>query len=284
MTFDGQRKVSEELYICSFGEEICRPLHAYGPAQRDHYLIHFVVSGKGSLLCGGKSWTVTAGQGFLILPEEETYYQADADEPWHYAWVGYRGAQAQMLTSMAGIDEDHRIFTAPEPQQVWAALLALRREAGALRLSQLAAAGGLLRFMALIAPEQDGCKEITPHQACCDKAIWYMEGSYDRAVSIQETADFIGLSRSQLYRVMMETCGVSPKKMLLSIRMRHAAQLLRDTALPLESVAHRVGLQTGAQLGAAFKAVYGVTPGTFRMGRAAGRDGTACASGQQKTP
>lgn len=259
-----QQERSDELYICSFGEESCHPLHDYGPAQRDHYLIHFVVSGRGVLHRDGKSWPVSAGQGFLILPGEETYYQADADAPWHYAWVGYRGAQAPMLTRMAGLDETNRIFSAREPQLVWQALQALRREASMLRLSQLSAAGGLLRFMALIAPEQDARTHITPHQACCDKAIWYMEGCYDRALSIQETADFVGLSRSQLYRVMMETCGVSPKRMLLNIRMRHAQQLLLDTTLPLEAIAHRIGLQTGAQLGAAFKAMYRMTPGQFR--------------------
>ena len=30
------------LYVCQMGEEACEPSHAYGPAVRDHYLIHFV--------------------------------------------------------------------------------------------------------------------------------------------------------------------------------------------------------------------------------------------------
>ncbi len=252
------------LYICQFGEENCYPGHRFGPAQRDHYLIHFVVSGQGTLHCDGRTWAIRAGQGFLIVPGEETWYQADADDPWHYAWVGYRGTQADALTRQAGMDTLHRVCTAQDGSAAWHALAALREEARTLRLGQLAAAGGLLRFLSLIAPAQSADAVVTPGRSICDKAVWYMEGRFDRAISIQETADFVGLSRSQLYRVMKEHCGCSPKEMLLRIRMERAAQMLSATRLTLGEIAHRIGLQTGAQLGAAFRRHLGMTPGQYR--------------------
>ena len=256
----------EELFICQCGEEICRPLHAFGPAERDHYLIHFVVSGCGTLYTKERSWPVQAGQGFLILPGEETYYQADSHTPWHYAWVGYRGRSAEAITRSAGLDALHRVLSPQDPSAAWETLARLREDARLLRLGQMAAAGSLLRFLAMIAPPADPHQETSPVRAYCDKAIWYLEGRYDRPVSIQETADFIGLSRSHLYRVMQEGCGCSPKEMLLRIRMRRAAQLLTGSRLTLDEIAHRVGLQTGAQLGVAFKRMYGLTPGTYRKG------------------
>lgn len=255
---------TDEIYICHFGEEACQPAYAYGPAQRDYYLIHFVVSGRGTLWADGRAWTVEAGQGFLILPGEETYYQADEKQPWHYAWVGYRGRQARSITRSVGLDAHHRVFTATDAPAAWDALSTMRREGQALRLSQMVSAGNLLRFMALIAPPQDPDGDASTAAAYCDKAQWYLEGRYDRPVSVQETADFVGLSRSHLYRVMMEERGCSPKEMLLNIRMGHAAQLLADTALTLEEIARRVGLQTGAQLGTAFRRYYGMTPGRYR--------------------
>lgn len=190
------QKTEIELYICQFGEEKCYPAHRFGPAQRDHYLIHFVVSGKGEFHCDGRVWPVHAGQGFLIVPGEETWYQADSYDPWHYAWVGFRGARADALIRMAGMDELHRVCSAADAESAWQALRALQEEARTLRLSQLAAAGGLLRFLSLVAPAQDASVVIRPGRAYCEKAIWYMEGRFDRPLSIQETADFVGLSRS----------------------------------------------------------------------------------------
>jgi len=169
-----------DLYICQFGEEKCRPSHAYGPAQRNHYLIHFVVSGSGVLACGGRTWRVEAGQGFLILPGEETYYQADEKTPWHYAWVGYRGQKADELTRSAGLDAARRVFAAQHPQEVWRTLATLRQDAQALRLGQMAAAGSLLRLMALILPLQGQTAEASQQEEYCEKARWYMEGRFDR--------------------------------------------------------------------------------------------------------
>lgn len=261
--YSSQADSRSDLFIVHFGQEVCQPSHAFGPYVRDHTLIHYVASGCGVFECGGNSCCVSAGQGFLILPGEETFYQADASSPWHYAWVGYCGSQADDLTRSAGLDEAHRVFTASNPQAAWQALAQMREDARSLRLIQLAAAGSLLRFLSLIAPSQDTVAP-SPARQYCDKARWYLEGRYDRTVSIQETADFVGLSRSQLYRVMMAECGCSPKEMLLEIRMRHARQLLTSTTLTLDEIARRIGLQTGAQLGAAFRALHGVSPGQFR--------------------
>ena len=254
----------DALYIVNFGEQICPPLHAYGPAQRTHHLIHFVVSGKGKFYYQDQVHTVEAGQGFLILPGEETYYQADVDDPWHYAWVGYRGTMAESITRAAGLHAAARIFTAPQTTAAWQVLTAMRNEARDLRLSQMAAAGNLLRFLALIAPPQDPQEPSASARTYCEKALWFLEGHFDRSVSVQETADFVGLSRSHLYRLMMEEYSCSPKDMLLRIRMRHAESMLRTTSMTLDDIAHCIGLQTGAQLGVAFRSVHGITPGQYR--------------------
>ena len=261
-----------ELYVVDFGEEACAPLHAYGPAQRTNVLIHFVASGCGVFHCGGRQYPVHAGQGFVIFPEEETFYQADGNAPWHYAWVGFCGREAQSLTRSAGLDAFRRVCTAEDPQAAWQALCQLRQEAGALRLRQMAAIGNLLRFLSLIAPAQDPYAPADPASQYCEKALWYMEARFDRDISIQETAAFAGLSRAHLYRVMMAEYGCPPKEMLLRIRMRHARRMLLETSLTLDEIAHRIGLSTGAQLGAAFRSVYGTTPGRFRREKRPGSD------------
>lgn len=254
----------KDLFIVNVGEQQCPPAHAYGPARRSHYLIHFVLSGRGKLQCAQGEFEIGPGQGFLILPEEITYYQADKDTPWHYAWFGYRGKYAQTITAAAGLDAQHRIFTASDALSAWQILQDMRADARELRLNQLAAAGGLMRFIAHIAPQTDPQSTISAAKSYCDKALWYLEGNYERAISIQETADFVGLSRSHLYRLMIAECGRTPKEALLHIRMRHARRLLRETTLSLEEIARLIGLQTGAQFGAAFRQMHHITPGQYR--------------------
>ena len=73
--------VQTDLFVCQFDEEACSPSYAFGPHTRDHVLIHFVASGCGVLYCDGQAYPVASGQGFLILPGEETLYQADSVTP-----------------------------------------------------------------------------------------------------------------------------------------------------------------------------------------------------------
>ena len=252
------------LYVIQCGEEVCEGGHAFGPAVRDYYLIHFVASGKGKLFADGREYDVTAGQGFLILPGERTFYQASDTDPWHYAWIGYRGENAEDVTAMAGIGREKRVFSAGDADAAWQALADLRRDARHLRLGQMAALGGLYRFLSLCAPIQDPSPAARLSGQYLDKAMWYLEGNYDRNVTVQSAADFVGLSRSQLYRVFMEESGRTPKEALMYIRLRRAQQLLRSSTLTVEEIARQVGLNTGAQLGAAFRHAYGMSPGAYR--------------------
>ena len=38
-----------DLTLYQFGYEKCAPLHSFGPFVRNHYLFHYVISGKGTL-------------------------------------------------------------------------------------------------------------------------------------------------------------------------------------------------------------------------------------------
>ena len=255
-----------QLIATNFGEERCAPLHAYGPAVRTHYLIHYVASGCGVLSAENREYPVSAGQAFLIYPGEVTVYQADRLRPWHYAWAGYMGPDAETLTRLAGFSAEKRVLMVAHPDAAWDALTRLCADAARLRLGQLAALGGLYRFLALIAPEKDDAAVAgpSPHY---EKALWFMRGAYMRDVSVQEIADFTGLSRSQLFRVFEKACGQSPKQALMELRLTQARRMLRESGLSAEKIAYSVGFHTASQLGAAFRARYGVTPGEYRRGR-----------------
>lgn len=66
------------------GRQDCHDLHSWGPGVRQCYIIHYIISGKGTFTCGKKTYTLTAGQSFLICPEQVVQYAPDENEPWEY--------------------------------------------------------------------------------------------------------------------------------------------------------------------------------------------------------
>ena len=100
----------ESLSVSCCGLSRTEPLHSFGPAIKPHYLIHFVLSGKGRFSIGGKEYPLEQGYGFLIPPEELAFYQADEEEPWTYVWVGFGGAHASELVKSMGLSISNPVF------------------------------------------------------------------------------------------------------------------------------------------------------------------------------
>lgn len=90
------------IYQCGYMKNI--PDHKWGPAVRNHYLIHYAVAGCGTYTVDGTTYALRAGQGFLIEPFVITTYQADHDDPWEYYWFGFYGGEASYLITEAGFE------------------------------------------------------------------------------------------------------------------------------------------------------------------------------------
>lgn len=76
------------LSVYNVGYQLCDAGYQWGPGIRDHYLIHYVISGKGTYEVNNETHFLSAEDAFLVYPNTEIIYRADAKTPWEYAWVG----------------------------------------------------------------------------------------------------------------------------------------------------------------------------------------------------
>ena len=63
-------KVTEKelvsLSVYNVGFQRCDSLYQWGPGIRDHYLIHYIISGKGFYKIGKRTYELQAGDSFLV--------------------------------------------------------------------------------------------------------------------------------------------------------------------------------------------------------------------------
>lgn len=258
-----ERGGNASLYVCQCGWEICDCGHQYGPAVRPYHLFHFVASGHGTFWTDDASYALGPGQGFAIFPGQLTTYRADDGDPWVYAWVGYAGHDAALLTHEVGLTPASPICRCDNTQAVFSLIQSMSADAAHLRLGGLATLGSLYQLMAQIGQSLQPAAPDTSREYY-RKALWYMEGNYARPIQITDVADFVGLSRSQLFRVFQRVASTSPKACLDDIRMRRARMLLSNTNLSAEEIAASVGVSSSARLGMLFKAAFGQTLGQYR--------------------
>lgn len=259
-----------QIIIKQCGFEVCKPSHVYGPAVRDHYLIHYIASGKGTFTSEKGTFALCAGQGFLILPDQVTVYQADSAQPWTYGWVGYTGHDAAMLTKQAGLSKEKPVFSAGPTDIIFDIIKTMADESSMLRMGHMSALGGFFRLLPYI-DQRIPYESQELSQQYFEKAQWYMEGNYDRPILVSDIASFVGLSRSQLFRVFIDVCGCAPKESLTKLRMQKARELMEMHDLTIADIAASVGMSDGDQFTRKFKQFYGVTPSQWRKSGPQGR-------------
>lgn len=259
------------LQVCTCGREDCEPRHRYGPAVREYFLLHIASGGQGEFVNSAGRFEITAGQGFLIFPGEVTVYTADARNPWHYAWVGFSGEGADALLQSLGLSRAQPVVDLGESlPDALGILYALYDDAVRLRMGDLAAVGGLYRLLALVGQNARATLSGgTLSEQYYRKAVWMMESEAGHPLRVQQIADAIGLSRSQLFRVFKQVCGRSPQEVLLQKRLEQAQRLLEETALPLSAVAEAAGFSSSVHLCDALRAAGLPPPGTIRRRRRA---------------
>lgn len=251
--------IDQALILHQCGREVCRPRHGYGPAIRDHYLIHCVLDGCGQFFVRDKVYDLTAGQGFLILPGVVTTYVADDGHPWTYAWVGFNGTHAKPLLDLCGLCLDNPIFTFADCTQMDACLAAL--QANDLSLRSIVAIARLYDFFALL--QQDNRPPRLTGSHAVDAAADYVSRNYSYGITVEDIARFVGVDRSQLFRIFKRVLGMSPQQYLQDFRFRHATELMSTTTLNVTEILYSCGFNDSCHFSRQFRKLYGMSPSAY---------------------
>jgi len=250
------------LSVYSAGSQQCVPGQSWGPAVRDHYLLHYVSAGKGVYVCGGREYPIVAGEAFVIYPGELVTYRPDDREPWEYHWVGFVGAEAKEQLRLCGFSRSQPVNTLPGSTVVED----LRRIYAANGPSPAAEAemvGRLWLFFAhCIREDPRPAPAAEPDYLA--QALRYIRGNFAEDFSILQLAEHVGVSRSQLYRAFETRFDQSPQAFLQQYRIREAAALLTSTDLSVEEVAASTGFRDPLYFSRVFRREKGRSPRTYR--------------------
>ncbi len=230
-----------------FGYDDCRSSHAYGPAIRPFWLIHFVVSGFGFFKVENREYSISPGEMFVIPPFSETYYEADSENPWSYIWVGFTvdGNLPLHLDDVIYCPKAHDIFTEMKacttmPTGINAFLCARIWDLFYLLLSR-----------------------STPQADYIEKALNFIHSEYMKGITVEQISDFLNLNRVYFSTLFKERMGISPKQYLLNYRMSMATQMMSNISANISVIANSVGYSDIYNFSKMFKRHYGISPKNY---------------------
>jgi len=264
LEFVNEQQGSLSLNCCGCSQT--QPLHSFGPALKPHFLIHFVISGRGKFIADGKEYPLEAGCGFLIVPNELVFYEADEKDPWTYVWVGFDGTQAKEYISEIGLSVLHPIFKSERSEELYQAVRDMMEHNTIGMANDLRRNGQLSIFLSIIAsgtPMSDQ-EEMDKANTYVRKAIFFVQNNYCNPIKVTDIADYVCVNRSYLYTLFQNSLHMSPQKFLALYRITKAIELLQLTEIPIESIALSCGYKDPLVFTKAFRQMKEMSPSAFR--------------------
>lgn len=248
---------SLKIYYC--GREECDAGHSFGPATRNHYLMHFILKGKGTYEVKGETYSLEEGSVFLIKPQEVTLYKADLEEPWEYVWIAFEGEEAiRLLEETFGsqyINHWEKLLTGKEYL---------------IKINQIYNEKGhnkseLLGWFYLIFSLFPVTKEtVSSDYDYYKKAEHYIRHNYAYDIAVADIAKYIGIDRTYLFKIFKKYNAISPKQFLTNYRIRAAIDMLQYTNHSVTEIALSCGFHDSSVFCKNFIMKLGISPMKYR--------------------
>ena len=261
-----------DLGLFQFGWERCTPAHSFGPAARNHYLFHYILSGTGTLMADDskgvtQTYSIKSMQGFMIFPNQITTYVADKQLPWEYVWLEFDGLRVKSLLDTIGLSLDKPVYHARNKslrEDMANEMLYISRHKDESPFHLIGHLYLFLDYLLRSAADEQLEHGSKLREFYIHEALTYIEHNFQNEITIEDIAGVCGLNRTYFGKIFKEALGKTPQEFLLNYRMLKASELLKLTSLSIGDVGLAVGYANQMHFSRAFKNNYGISPREWR--------------------
>ena len=247
-------------------QEVTDPHYSWDNRSRpdNQCVIQYTVSGCGAIEVDGIHYSVPAGYAFLIdIPGPSRYYIPKDSARWEFFFLEFTKECLPMLW---------KIYRTAGP------VIRLSESSGLLPkiidMYRLVTGGQLASYFQNARLSYDFWLSLTEYAVTqsatflskVDYAKRFIDQNYRSPdLSLDQIADYAGLSKYYLCKEFRHKFGISPGKYIPTLRMDKACDLLSTRPdFSLQEIAAQVGYANDNYFGKVFKAEKGVSPDRYR--------------------
>ena len=244
-------------------DETFRPTHR--PDGRFDYYLSYNHFGNMIVRNPSGECSVGAGQIFIYRPYEEQYYgQADGnmiENYWvHFTGFGIPGLFDELLLTgqnVLTVGVNYKLTV------LFTDLIDIMTEKKPFFET---AASSLLLQILLIAAAATNSPLNSLHPAAPERfhlSRQYIHRNYSKKIEVRSLASMECLSYGGYYAQFKKTYGVSPQQYLINYRLDKSIELMLNTALSIQQIAHLTGFEDPLYFSRLFKKYKAISPQQF---------------------
>jgi len=253
------------LAVVGGAHEFCSPGYAVRREGHARYSLEFVARGRGWLSLDGNDYRLGAGTVFSYGPGHCPYVATEARDLLEKYHVEFAGPLVPQMLGEHGLRPGTvaRLSSVSEVEDIFDNLIRDgSRSTGASNLL----CGALSQYLLIKIADLTVPPGTRPSAASdtFQRCRQFIATHFRRLRSLEQIADECGIDQAYLCRLFRRFGHQAPYHYLLRLKMKFAAEQLRDPKVLVKEVAICVGFDDPFQFSHAFKNVFGTSPDVFR--------------------
>lgn len=263
---DFGHQINKDLHCYTCGIQECPSGHNYGPTIRKGYIIYLVTAGSGIYRLHGKSYHLSAGQGFMIIPGEICQITADIKHPWTFCFVGLLGDLTKKYFDQTSINVSNPIFSFDLNGDLLKTIKNTVHASQTVENKNLILTSAIYNFMFQFChafPTDPDSNSIV-RRTIIENSLYYIHTNFGKELRVDEIASEVHTHRTQLYKLFERFLNTSPQEYIIRYRLERAKDLLSSTTMSIGDIAAFVGYPNPFLFSKTFKRRIGQTPSLYR--------------------
>ena len=249
--------------------------HAYGyyfyvdvGRTLDEYQLLYNVEGEGIFRSTHiKETVIKAGDMFLLFPEEWHTYYPLKNVGWKQYWIGFKGKNIDERVKAGFLSPEKPIYHvgySVDIQMLYEEAYKTALKEAPYSQQTLAGMVNYLIGLMYSLERNNELSKNTQHMFIVSKAQMMIRDSLEKPLSIQDIAEQLGVSYSNLRKIFKEYTGLAPALYQHDLKLQRAKELLSTTNDSIKEIAYRLNFESPDYFSSKFKAKTGMKPSDFR--------------------
>lgn len=255
----------EDINVLVFGYQRCTSANfTKGVKTKPHYVIHFVLSGCGSLTVGEKTFAVKSKDIFFLPMDVPYHYEPDQQNPWEYIWIEFSGIKAKNLCRDTQLSADNSVYNTSDEriEELFWSLLDCPEHPLALEFHAVA---HLMRLVSLLIEQKKPAMQfLSKKSILINNTQKYIIDNLDNSeLSLNKISGHMYVNPSYLSRAFKEFTGINISKYISLMRIQKARELLESDQYSIKEIAYLVGYTNPQYFSSEFKKYTGSAPARY---------------------
>lgn len=234
-----------DVQIVGAGQQKSSANHHYPrPANQDSDTIQYITKGRGTIEINGRRFELQPHDIFLLPAKQSCRYYADPEAPYSYYWISFKGNFSHYILELSNLNADSPVLSthSREYHKHFVRIFQAFKQKNNMFCTLLQSLAEFYNIFYLIQKEHVFPNESKETQHNLVKqAIEFMKNSFQSAITCDDIAKHVFLTRAYFTQIFTMETGIPPKKYLNNLRLSAACQLLTESTKPITEIAAEVG-------------------------------------------